>query len=218
MLSQAESATVSRMTRDEARILAHYAAGETSPQIATGTGIAIGEVGLALDALAGNDRSRAQRLTVEWQARAKAAAAAKGVSAPPAPRPAPAPPKPPALAPEENIDGIADMLDAAEASGNGKLERSAGKIRDLLAALQADLAEHSRSARLRREQAELEQRLAEIKRQLGTKRAVPTPAPEPVVAEAKTVRQWAAENGIECTNRGRIPAAVLDAYNKEHAA
>ncbi len=34
-----------------------------------------------------------------------------------------------------------------------------------------------------------------------------TPAP------AALVRAWARENGVECPAKGRIPAAVLDAYS-----
>lgn len=207
---------VARMTRDEAKILAHYAAGETSRQIATNTGLTLDEVGLALDALAGNDRDRAQRLAMQWQARARAVAAAKGVSGPPAPRPVPAPPKPlpePPKPYEKNIDGIADMLDAAESSGNGKLERAAGKIRDLLATLQADLAEHSRGARLRQEQAELEARLAQIKAELTGRRPAPATAkPAATAVDSKAVRKWAAANGIECNPHGRVPASVVAAY------
>lgn len=220
--------TVARMTREDAQVLAHYSQGETSRQIATALKMELEEVGTVLDSLAGNNRELALELTTAWQARAKTVAASRPVSASPDPRPTPLvrqAPVPaattvsvPGLVPvEENIDGIADLLDAAQASGSPKLERAALRIRDLISVLQEDLAEHSRDARLRQEQADLEARLAEIKKQLRPQRqATPvSPAPNSSVAvDTKAVRVWAAENGHEVTGFGRIPASVLEAYRE----
>lgn len=41
-------------------------------------------------------------------------------------------------------------------------------------------------------------------------------APEPV--DGPAVRRWAADNGILCSSRGRIPIAILDAYRAAHPA
>jgi len=38
----------------------------------------------------------------------------------------------------------------------------------------------------------------------------------PAGRDAKTIRAWAAENGIELRTRGRIPAAVERQYNEAH--
>lgn len=35
-----------------------------------------------------------------------------------------------------------------------------------------------------------------------------TPAPKP-----SELRAWAAENGVECPAKGRVPESVLEAYN-----
>ncbi|MEZ0579292.1 Lsr2 family protein [Nocardioides sp. MH1] len=35
--------------------------------------------------------------------------------------------------------------------------------------------------------------------------------------DLRAVRAWAAENGHEVSTRGRVPAAVLEAYEKAHA-
>lgn len=72
---------------------------------------------------------------------------------------------------DENIDGIADLLDAADHTGNAALGRAAEKIRALIRELQDQLAEHARDTRLRQEMAELEARLAEIREQLAAKPA-----------------------------------------------
>lgn len=209
---------VGRMTREEAQILAHYSAGETSRQIVQNTGIDLQEVGLVLDSLAGNNRERARELTLSWQQRAK-------TNNTPGPGPVPAQPKPPVItvaepAPpkvyERNIDSIADMLQAAQDSGNGRLERAVEKIRGLLTELQEQLAEHSREEQLRDEQAQLEARLAEIRAALKPKRASVVsaiPAGTPVI-DPKAVRAWAANSGIDCPTHGRVPAAVVAAYQK----
>jgi hypothetical protein len=219
---------VVKMTRDEAKILAHYAANESPRQIADTTGIDFGTVGLTIDALCGNNRNLARNLATEWQLRATAVAAAKPVSAPPrvptpAPAPAPIRAKPqPAQPWELQVDDIASMLDAAQTSGNPKLARAATKIRDLVADLQEHLAEHSRGARLRQEQADLEARLAAIKEQLRGRRGPilddPAPTGAPAAAEPKKVRAWAAANGVTCNAHGRVPTQVVDAYRKAVAA
>jgi hypothetical protein len=213
---------VSKMTRDEARILAHYAAGETSRQIATSTGLSPDEIGLALDALAGNDRDRAQRLAMQWQARAKAVAAARGVSAPPAPRPIPAPataePEPPKAPKVEAVDTIADLIGRAIATDIPRFVRLADKVQDLLDQLDEQLAEHEKGKKLRAEAEQLEQRLAQIKRELSPKRATPAPAVPAPAVDSKAIRAWAAANGVDCPDRGRIPSSVLAAFSEQAVA
>lgn len=212
--------TVVKMTRNEAKILAHYGAGESAQQIVDNTGLPYSDVCLALDALAGNNRERAHTLAIEWQKRAQAVAAARGVSAPPAPQPVPVPAPTPPKTYEKNIDGIADMLDAAEHCGSDRLGRAARKIREQLTALQRDLADHSREAKLRDEQTQLEARLAEIRAQLKPKRGPAAPASDlaPADVDSKTVRAWAAENGYQCPRTGRVPGDVVAAYRKAAAA
>jgi hypothetical protein len=254
-----------QLTRDEAKVLAHYAAGESAKTITVNTGFDMALVGRVLDEHAGNDRARAHQLVLEYQERAQAVAAARGVSAPPAPaaRPVPAAPaavkapaaaKPatpktsakPAAAPEtkapENAEpqdtepenaGPQDteaepvhkleleaLLQATDATGVPRLRRAATKIRDLAAELRTDLAEHTREATLRTEQAALEARLAAIKEQLRPRRTQPVLPAATAGGDAETplntkaVRAWAAEQGLDCPARGRIPGAVTDAYRR----
>ena len=223
---------VVKMTRDEARILAHYAAGESAKEIAANIRMDLGVVGLTLDSLCGNNRNLAHNLAVEWQSRANAVAASKGMSATPVVRPELArqtpqvlvrDPAPPAEAPAVariRADDLSTLLDTAQTSGNPRLERMAAKIRDLLADLQGQVAEHTRDAQLRQELSDLEGRLAAVKEQLRPKRTAAAAAPVVNAGSVDTgaVRVWAAENGWECSARGRIPAAVLEAYRAAKAA
>lgn len=43
-------------------------------------------------------------------------------------------------------------------------------------------------------------------------------AAEPPSYDAKTVRAWAAANGVDCPTRGKVPRAVVDAYLDAHEA
>jgi subtilisin family serine protease len=251
------------LTRDQAKILAHYAAGEASKTIVINTGFDMATVGRVLDEIAGNDQARAHALVLEYKERAQATAAARGVPAPALPgpsRPTTAPtaaaptaaaaaaaaaaevakdsvatlaamtaPAAPATSvatpPVVSVDAIGELLDQAEATQIPKLQRTAGKVRDLLADLRAQLAEHTRETQLRTEQAELEQRLAVIREQLRPRRQQLAPAPdaasstgtdtEPAV-DTKKVRAWAADQGLDCSAHGRIPGAVLTAYREAH--
>jgi Lsr2 len=230
-----------QLTRDEAKVLAHYAAGEASKTICINTGFDMTFVGRVLDEHAGNDRARAHQLVLEYTERAQAVAAARGVSGPPAPAAAKASPAakttaptasaPPATTPEntaagntgpqsagpEPVDELEALLQAADATGVPRLQRAATKIRDLAAELRTDLAEHTREAKLRAEQAELEARLAAIKEQLRPRRTQPVlPAAGDGEAplDTKAVRAWAEKQGLDCPARGRIPGAVTDAYRQ----
>jgi hypothetical protein len=112
-----------------------------------------------------------------------------------------------------------DLIDEGKASSFAKVRRAAEKAQAALDALAAAiedtrLAEAAKRAAAaekeaaRRKVAELERQLAEAKAAL---RGKPAPAPTGT-AEAKTVRAWAAANGIDCPTRGKVPAAVVDAY------
>ena len=229
-----------QLTRDEAKVLAHYAAGEASKTICINTGFDMPFVGRVLDEHAGNDKARAHALVLEYTERAQTVAAARGISAPPAlhtPTPAAATPAPrqstpPAATPQQKAPGIAEpqtepgpvdkldfeaLLQAAHATGVPRLQRAVAKICDLAAELRTDLAEHTRETTLRTEQAELEARLAAIKEQLRPRRTQPVlPAAEGGEAplDAKAVRAWAATHGLDCPARGRIPGAVAAAYQQ----
>ncbi|AYJ50293.1 histone-like nucleoid-structuring protein Lsr2 [Rhodococcus sp. P1Y] len=54
--------------------------------------------------------------------------------------------------------------------------------------------------------------------------SAPTPAPKSTAASASTrdpadtraIRQWAADEGYDIGDRGRIPASIVDAYDAAH--
>jgi hypothetical protein len=233
------------LTRDQAKILAHYAAGEASKTIVVNTGFDMATVGRVLDEIAGNDRGRAHALVLEYKERAQATAAARGVPTPALPgpsRPTTAPtaaaaadvakdsvatlaamtaPAPAPAAPGP-VDAIGELLDQAEATEIPKLQRAAGKVRDLIDELRAQLFEHTRETRLRAEQAALEERLAVIREQLRPRRqqqpalAATVDVDAQPAVDSKKVRAWAAEQGLDCSAHGRIPGAVLAAYREAH--
>ncbi|NED60954.1 Lsr2 family protein, partial [Streptomyces sp. SID10244] len=44
-----------------------------------------------------------------------------------------------------------------------------------------------------------------------------TPSPAPAAPEEKrTVREWAIDNGYEVSDRGRVPARIVEAYEAAH--
>jgi hypothetical protein len=94
-----------------------------------------------------------------------------------------------------------------------KLTRLADKISDLVDDLEEQLKAFESERALREEQSALEARLAEIRQTLkpGQRATVPAAAP---AASAKTVRNWATENGVHCPTHGRVPSRVMDAYEQ----
>jgi hypothetical protein len=111
---------------------------------------------------------------------------------------------------EENIDTIADLLDAAVRSQAPKMVKAAEKIRADIADLQDRLAEWSRDARLRGQLAAAEAKVAEIREQM---KARPV---SPARVESRAVRAWAEATGVDCPKVGRVPAAVLAAYEADN--
>jgi hypothetical protein len=239
-----------RITETERRILIRYAAGDSPQQIAIDTRIPKGDIALTIDTLAKNNRGLARHLVKDYDTRVQAVVAAKGgpapaqptppqvmarpvsPAAPPAPRvadlpldPAPEPAPEPAPVVEAQstltrLDDIAQVLDAAAASGSAKLARAAEKIRTLAADLQAQVAEYQREAELRARVDQLAAELTAAREELRSLGRQPlTPPSQPAAApattvDAKAVRAWAAANGVHCPPRGRIPAAVLTGYEE----
>lgn len=68
-------------------------------------------------------------------------------------------------------------------------------------------------AERQRQIADLEAKLAELRGTPVKKHATSTPNN----GEAKKIREWAADNGVECPKVGRIPTAVREAYEAAHA-
>ena len=112
--------------------------------------------------------------------------------------------------PHENT--IAALFAQAEASGTPELIGAASAIRGQLGQLELDLAAHARTEQLRAELAQVEERAAEIRRELGED----TPAPPPPV-DNRLVREWAGQNGFAVAPRGPIPPGVIAAYRQAHS-
>jgi hypothetical protein len=206
--AHAVAATVARMSRDEAKILAHYSAGETVRQIVAATGSTAGDVELTIDALAGGNRQRAHDLALEYaerqtQTTAKAATPSAPVTS---------------AAQDTTVDLLADLLNRAVAREVPRLVRDAEKISDLLDELEKHVKEHERGQALRAEAASLEARLAEIRQQLGSARRQPagrSVSARPASAgDSRRIRAWAAENSVPCSTHGVLPRSVREAYEK----
>lgn len=124
-------------------------------------------------------------------------------------------PRPPMVEAPRQRSGIAALLDRAANTGVPRLIKVADKIQELAEQLEQEVAEHERGAELRAEAERLEARLAEIKGQLGGKRPAPAAGAR---VDTKAVRAWAAKNGMDCPARGRVPHAVMQAYERRAEA
>ena len=94
------------------------------------------------------------------------------------------------IAPVEfGLDGVTYEIDLNEANAN---------------ALRGVLAAYIEAGR----------RTGGRKHRAGTATAQPTRSRE----QTKAIREWALKNGHDVSERGRIPAAVIDAYDSAHRA
>ena len=115
-------------------------------------------------------------------------------------------------------------LARAEASNDPKLRKLAATARAALDELMERLINAHQAAALAREIEQLHQQLAAKQarhRELTGRRTVParlaTPRSREDSKERRTaIRAWAAEQGLQCPDRGKIPNAVTAAYDKAH--
>lgn len=191
----------------EARILALYGADLDSQAIIERTGEAPGIVSRILGSIPGGGRAGAARMLAAWLTRT-------GWDARPQPDREPAPE--PATTVVRTSDAISDLISRAVATERPKLVALADRVNDLADALEQQLTEHERAAELQAEAAKLEARLAEIRAQLPT--AVPgRRRADPLAYDPKAVRVWAAAHGMHCPKVGRVPAAIVTAYQHAQA-
>lgn len=196
-------ATVAKLTRGEAKILAHFAAGDTVDATARAAGVPDAEVVRVIQQVGRNNRSYARTLTLAWQREHPAGP--------------PAPTRPPVRvgdAPAE--DGITNLLSRAIATDVPKLMRAADRISNLVDQLEAQVREYEQGKELRTRAEELERELAEIRRQLAPKRtgSVLAGATADDRVSPRLIRAWATDAGVDCPIRGRIPNSVMDAYRE----
>lgn len=126
--------------------------------------------------------------------------------------------------PKETI--IDRLLDRADKSAKARTRKLAERTRALLTELQqivdeetaaaaAAEAEAKRKAELQAEVDRLEAELAAKKAALRGHTPAATKTKTGSGGDAKAIRAWALEHGVDCPPRGRVPAAVAEAY---HAA
>lgn len=113
-------------------------------------------------------------------------------------------------------DQIATLLSEADKSTRARTRKRAERIRSLVAELgfllSAERDEDQFKESARKEVEKLERKLAEAKARLrGGSEATGS-------SDAKEIRAWAAEVGLDCPSRGRIPEVVRSAYDEREAA
>ncbi|WP_433339216.1 Lsr2 family DNA-binding protein [Spirillospora sp. CA-294931] len=126
---------------------------------------------------------------------------------------------------------IEQLLNAAHDSGNKRIVRAAGKVTATLEALRAlyvpwkaeQEAEKRRLAQLAEAEAQvaaLKERLAEAEAAMSDLRpraARKTAAPRSTGrTRAADIRAWAADRGVACPERGRIPGHLERQYDAAH--
>lgn len=133
--------------------------------------------------------------------------------------PKPAPPATPAVAPAEPapVRNTIDALLAAAAEIEDKaVQRELGKVLEQLGRLRQTVATVTERRQAEQAIETLERQLAEAKaraKELGVRRTTASPAPPAGGPSTMDIRKWAAEHDIDCPARGKIPAAVREAYD-----
>ena len=89
-----------------------------------------------------------------------------------------------------------------------QVARAAKRVMDAVAALDRAWAADAAKAELRAERDRLKAELAQVESRL---RGGPT-----VVRDWKAIRAWAADNGHDCPDTGKVPGRVVDAYDQAH--
>jgi hypothetical protein len=212
---------------DQRRILSWYATGDDIKQITAKTGLAHDLVSGTVSTLTSFDRGRARQLVIAYDASRKQSdatlAAAVAASKPPTkakPSTADTPAKM-TMAEPDPVDTprsqprtrrpLDELIAEAESSPLPALQRAAARIRklgaDLHDALEASLHEAAVRARIAELKAELDQKHAELRGMIGK----PINGAEKPV-DWKTIRTWAAQQGMPCPATGRVPRTVVDAY------
>lgn len=125
-------------------------------------------------------------------------------------------------------DEIQVLLNTAKGHPSKRIQNAANRVFDdldrLRALIREDQEKHAarrqaeaEKAQVRAEVERLQRQLADAKAKLrGTSSATtPTRDGGPSIAE---IRAWAKANGVECPGRGRLPAAVHEAYEAAQEA
>jgi hypothetical protein len=105
---------------------------------------------------------------------------------------------------------IANGVASTRARTRKKAERAGALIDELRDLLNAECAEDERREKARKDVERLERQLAEAKALL---RGGPVAIDVDGGVTAAELREWAKANGVECPDRGRVPAAVREAFD-----
>ena len=93
-----------------------------------------------------------------------------------------------------------------------RIARAAGKVMAAIAALDEAWTAYSAKAELRAERDRLKRQLADVEAALRA----PASKPAQQARDWKQIRAWAADNNIDCPATGKVPNAVVDAYDQAH--
>jgi hypothetical protein len=194
------------LTADEVRVLTAYGRGVDLTSILEDTSLTRAWVSDTLTRLVGLDRGRAREMAIGYDRQRAAVAATKG---PPTPAPTPT----------ATPDRIEALLFAAERSGLARLTAKATRCRALLDELRQGVAESEAERSALAEVTAARQALDSANARLRELRGKPAPVAEGAEVvepsadpDARTVRAWAAANGVECGPIGRVPRGVVEQY------
>lgn len=120
--------------------------------------------------------------------------------------------------------GVEQLLDRGDKSTKARSRKLADRARALLGELQQLVDEETAAAAAAeaeaKRKAELQAEVDRLEAELAAKKAAlrgqtPSATKTRSGGAAKAMRAWALEHGVDCPSRGRVPAAVAEAY---HAA
>lgn len=189
-----------KLTVQQYDVLSRYAKGADAASIAYATGLKAGEVAKILTDWCEGSPERARLVLAEDDARSglKRAPAAPS-AAPGAHEPTPVP------------NSLAVALAAGQAHDQPRIRALATRLQASLVSLQAAI-EHETTIREARGRVErLEAELAEARRALGR------PGPSAGAVDSPAIRRWARDHNVACPALGRVPRAVVEAYEAARA-
>ena len=92
-----------------------------------------------------------------------------------------------------------------------RVARAAQRVMDAVAKLDEAWSDDAAKAEMRAERDRLKEQLAAVEQRLRG-------GPPVVVRDWPAIRAWAADNGHDCPDTGKVPGRIVDAYDQAHAA
>lgn len=199
-----------RLNAESFDMLRRYAGGAAVDDIVLAVGVKKPAVLEVLDVWCSRDRVRARQVVAEDEAR-------RGGTPPPAPTvvvQSAAKPSAGELQPggRPAPRDLEELLAAGLKTDVPRIQRLAEKVTVLVDELAQLVDEHETKAAARARVAELEEQLAKARADAGM--AVPAKRAATREVDSEAVRKWAREAGLDIAPRGRVPQAVVDAYEQ----